>query len=88
MRVDITLSLANNDDACKEGNLRSTISYSNDSIGGSKDNTHGTNHGTRMDMSVPLWLQRNRKSQEDLFCKSVPFPSASLSPFVFIQVLP
>jgi len=66
MRVD-TSSLANNDDACKEGNLRSTVSYSNDSVGGSKDNAHGTNHGTRMDMSVPLWLQRNRKSQEDLF---------------------
>mmetsp|Transcript_30476 Transcript_30476/g.56297 ORF Transcript_30476/g.56297 Transcript_30476/m.56297 type:complete len:525 (+) Transcript_30476:104-1678(+) len=67
MRVDTSSSLANNDDACKEGNLRSTVSYSNDSVGGSKDNAHGTNHGTRMDMSVPLWLQRNRKSQEDLF---------------------
>jgi len=52
-------------DGRNEDVLRPTAVYSNDSVGRPKENDQETNH--HIDMRVPLWLQRNRKSQDDLF---------------------
>ena len=32
-------------------------------------NSRGPNHATKIDLRMPLWLQKDRQSQKNLFCK-------------------
>jgi len=62
LRVDTTP--ANNNAPYKPDIGRSINSYSHDNISSSRGMG---NHDTRMEMKIPVWLQRDRQSQRDLF---------------------
>lgn len=50
---------------------RSITSYNQDGVGSSKAmiDPGVRGHNCRMDLSMPLWLQKDRQSQRNLFCK-------------------